>query len=179
VGIGLAIAFGALFVVGILAAIAIPVFLNERAQGRAAGTTVSTPEAALGWVRSDSTNSQQFVRRMLAAPMPGEKFAAVYETPTGQRRAALLVAKVGIAPAERAAFLRGARDSETRDGASSFRDVEPGPLGGVMQCGSIRGAGVTVCNFADEAVVGTITLLGTSEGDALAVQLREAVEHRS
>ena len=83
------------------------------------------------------------------------------------------------AAAERAAFLRGARDSEARNETSDFRDVAPGPLGGAMQCGSITGADATVCDFADEAVVGTITLVGTTVGDSLAVQLREAVERRS
>ena len=185
--IGLAIAFGTVFVMGILAAIAIPVFLHQRELGQAGAassssshrTTVAMPATALGWVRSDTAESNQFAQQFLDAPFPGTKSVGIYTAPSGARRAAILVGQARLSAADQADYLRGSQDSEAKSGVTRFHAVAPGPLGGTMQCGVLASGGATICNFADGSVVGSITILGTTNGDAQAVQLREAVEHRT
>jgi hypothetical protein len=185
--IGLGIALVALIIVGILAAIAIPVFLNERAKthpgsgsaGTQSATTVVVPENAAGLTRSHSASSQQLVQRWLALPLPGTKSVGVYDDASGARRAAILVTRVDMGPVAQQEFLEGAKTGASGAGLRSFHEVSPGTLGGRVQCGVVSAANATICFFADGAVGGVIDVFGTTKGDTLAVGLRQAVERRS
>lgn len=68
----------AVLVVLILAAIAIPVLLNERGKTEAARTTLSFPPSAADFRRLDDAATRRLTAQLLAQPLPGTRQAAVY-----------------------------------------------------------------------------------------------------
>ncbi|MET8630140.1 hypothetical protein ABZW30_41585 [Kitasatospora sp. NPDC004669] len=59
-------------------------------------------------------------------------------------------------------------------------DVDAGPLGGAMQCGSQPGKSAVVCRWGDASTVGSVAVFGTTDirrAGAIAVQFRNAAEH--
>lgn len=179
--IGLAIAVGVLVVIGIIASIAIPVFLNERDKG---STTTSTapaglPETAAGLTRSESPESQRLTQQWMALPLPGTKSVGIYDDASGRHRAAVMLTRVDMTAPQQAEMIRGARASASTNGLTPFRTVSTGSLGGRMECASLTASNATVCVFADSTMGGAIDVFGSTTGDATAVRLRQAVEHRS
>lgn len=168
----------AVLVLLILTAIALPVFLNNRAKAEAARTTITLPPSTAGLVQLDDAATRSITSRLLALPLPGMRQAAVYGTAAGQQRAAVLVGRAPASPADQLSFIRGFKDSTARTGATSFRSVNPGPLGGQFTCGAVASRRLTVCGFIDPGAYGTVTILETTSGDATATTLRAAIEQR-
>lgn len=179
VAIGLAIGVGAFIVIGVLAAIAIPVFLDQRAKDVSNRTSVSLPESIGGMARLTDATSLQVERQLRSLPLAGDHLAGMYGD--GTTRVAVGVTKRYMSPAEQRGFLagaeRGARDSDGT--GATFARTNAGSLGGQMRCGTLA-VGVTTCFFADFGVYGTVLVFG-APGDPtdLARTARLAVEHRA
>jgi len=167
-----------LTVIGIVAAVAIPVFLNQRGKAAAAGTTVQMPGRAVGLVRLTDATSLRYEQQLLQVPTPGPHLAAVYGTATGQRRALVLAGKAAMSRQDQAAFLAGEERGVANTVPLRFHDVAPGKLGGSMRCGEAPERQLTICLFIDAGAYGTIDLLGSLRDTRTAVALREQVEHR-
>jgi hypothetical protein len=172
---------GTVIVVGILAAIAIPVFLNQRAKAEAARITVSAPATVGGWTRLTDPTSRAIEQQLLAAPGPGTRVAGVYGS-GGRKQAFFSAGHVAMSFADRRDFLAGAESGAARStelGGAVFIDADPGVLGGRMRCTSLATGNVTVCLFADAGAYGSVTVFGSvNQGVTLARTVREAVEHR-
>ena len=177
--IGLGIAVGSFVLVGILAAIAIPVFLNQRAKSVAAATTVSIPTQVVGLTRLSDARSLELEQQL--KNQPGQPEAGVYGV-QGSVRAAVTVSRHAMSTVDINSFLSGAESNFQNKGlgAVSFADVNAGHLGGVMRCATVTLPHVTVCMFADHGAYGTVILYGPAAGQSgTARSVREAVEHRA
>jgi hypothetical protein len=177
--IGVAIGLGSIIIIGVLAAIAIPVFLNQRTQDLAAHTTVSMPPVAAGLALRTDAASEQLAQRLNVASMPGQHLAGAYG---GTARPEVLVAitKHHMSPGDQRAYLaaavRGAR--QVSPTALDFEDVDAGSLGGEVLCSSAPA--VTVCFFVDAGAYGSAVVVGTPDrATQLVPQVRAAVERRS
>lgn len=175
--IGAAIALGALVIVGILAAIAIPVFLNQRAKAEAAAVHVSMPESAAGLERLHGEVADRVEQELMQPGTPGTHYAAVYGT-GGRMVAAIGISTHVMRPGDRDAFLRGAKSGTSFGFVGSFARVDAGKLGGDFECASAGPTGV-ICLFTDPGAYGVVTVnRDYSAGVTLARQLRESVERR-
>jgi hypothetical protein len=168
--IGLAIALGSLVLLGILAAIAIPVVLDQRGKSAAARTVVGVPDTLVGYPRMSGDIATQIEQHLKSAPGPGDHLAAVYGTTLPA--VAVSVTKQYMNPAQQRAFLRGVRS--TSDVTLSERD--PGVYGGTLECGTERSA--TLCVFVDSAAYGAVIVFDGDDPEATVRQARAAIEHR-
>jgi hypothetical protein len=179
VAIGIAIAAGSLVVIGILAAIAIPVYLNQQAKAVAARTSVSLPDTVGGDAKLPE--SAQAGVRSLAAQIPAEGHAqaAVY----GRGTTATVVVIVGshaLSSKDQSDYLSAVSASEAKSSGVVQAKVSAGPLGGTVQCGSSPDGRHTDCAFVDAGAFGVIDVLGTGPGaQQHALSIRSEVEHRS
>ncbi|HUR14292.1 MAG TPA: hypothetical protein VM097_07345 [Mycobacteriales bacterium] len=168
--IAIAAGLGAFVVIGVLAAIAIPVFLNQR-------SVVSTPDVVLGFPRMTDAASRAEAERFLAMPIPGRKVAASYGR-DGEPVVVFGGASHSMSRGEGQDFFQGAERTYTQSASFlRFVDVDPGARGGEMRCAGMstdRGP-ATLCLFAGSHAYGTITVYG-ADGQALAVQVRNEVE---
>jgi hypothetical protein len=179
VAIGLAIAAGSFVVICILAAIAIPVFLNQQAKAIAARTSVSLPDTVGGDPRLPE--SAQVGVRSLAAQIPAEGHAqaAVY----GRGTTATVVVIVGshaLNAKDQSDYLAAVDDSEAKNAGVVEAKVPAGPLGGTVQCGASPDGRRTDCAFVDAGAFGVIDVLGTGpDAQRRVLSIRSEVEHRS
>jgi hypothetical protein len=176
--IGAAIAFGSLIVVGILTAIAIPVFLDQRAKGAAEQTTVSIPSTAAGLALRTDAISESLVEPLRTASLPGTHLAGAYGGST-RPEALVTITKRYMSPEDQRDYMAGgAREAAKEAGLEVTSPVPAGPLGGKARCCS--SASMTICFFVDSGAYGTVVVFGTPErGLELLPQLRAAVEHRA
>jgi hypothetical protein len=173
--IGLLAAFAGLVVVGVLAAVAIPVFLEQRDLSRR--TTVSVPDQVAGLPRATDAVGLAAEARMQALPGPGDHVAGAYGT--GSSRVILGVAKYHLSAGEQAAYLRDAAKESTNE-ALHLHVVAAGRLGGGMRCGSSAFAPLTLCVFADGGSYGVVVVTGpATDAVGTARAAREAFVHRS
>lgn len=177
--LGVAIGFVGLIVIGILAAIAIPVFLNQRAKAVAAHTTVNIPAMAAGLALRTDAASLRMVQPLKDLPLPGEHLAGAYGG-TARPEALVSITRGFMSPTDQRGYLAGSVRSAQRastDGAQ-FGSVDPGSLGGAVQCSSAPTT--TVCFFVDAGVYGSVVVFGSPDrGLQLMSELRAAVEHRT
>jgi hypothetical protein len=164
--------------VGIVAAIAVPALLDQRAKAVAARTTVSVPEQLLGMPRLTDPVSAQGERGMEGLPGPGDHVAGVYGT--GAVRVLVGVGQYHLTQKDQREFLARARSEATgRD--LHLTDVEAGALGGTMRCGAAAVAvQLTLCVFVDAGSYGIVVVSGPADdptGTARAA--REAFVHRA
>jgi hypothetical protein len=171
--LGLAIALGGFVVLSILAAVAIPTFLDQGERGLVAKTTVSIPEAVGGTPRMYGGLATQIEQDLTSLPGPGQHLAGVYGT-GAVPSFAVTVAKAHMSASGRRAFMAGAQ----RDGGVGLVKVDPGALGGEMRCGPAT-EGSTVCVFVDPAAYGAIAVFGGTDPAGTARAIRAAVEHRA
>lgn len=169
---------GAAFLLLIVAAVAIPVFLHQRAKATAARTTVQMPATAAGLVRLTDATSLRYEQHLLQAPTPGRHVAAVYGTAAGERRALVLAGTAAMTQQDQAEFLAGAERGASKSLPVPFKDVAPGKLGGSMRCGDDPSLQLAICVFADGGAYGAVDLLGSERDSTRAVEIREQVEHR-
>lgn len=174
--IGLASGALVLVMVGIMAAIAIPVFLNQRAKAEAAATTLTLPAAIGDRVRLTDQASQDVAQKLLAS-MPKNTKIAVYGA-VGDPSLIVYAYPEFLSAPEQTVFVAGVAKGAA-DAGASMHEVDPGRLGGAARCGDI-GGGTTHCVFADSA--GAVGVLVRGAGAAVeyeAVSIREQVEHRA
>jgi hypothetical protein len=168
-------ALAAILVVGILAAVAIPTFLQQRAKAEAANTTVVMPEQVVGLTRLHDARSLQLEQQLRA--QTGLASVAVYGE-SGEISVAVAVDKHLMSDGDLRNFLAGV-DQGSQGRVVHVTDVSPGRLGGVMRCATSTTSQFSICMFADHGAYGSIVLSGKLIGRTdTAVAIREAVEHR-
>lgn len=178
VAIALGGAVAGLVVLGILAAIAIPVFLNQRAKSEAEGITITLPAQIAAYPRMTGAQDEQ-VQSLVAGlpPEAGTAQGAAYGV--GRAMVIVIAGRHVMLPKDRTDYLDGVTRSEARNGVTQV-SVDPGPLGGQMRCGAASDGTRTDCAFADAGAYGVIDVATTGpEAVALVLQVRAAVEtHR-
>ncbi len=175
--IGVAAGGLAFVIVGIMAAVAIPVFLNQRAKAVAAAGTLSLP-GSLGSRHQLTDPANEARMSQVAAQMPkGTKVAVYGATPTDPSLI-VYIYQAHLSQVDQSSFLDGFEGAANSD-AAGIHAVDPGPLGGEARCQSSAKDELTACMFVGPAgVVGVIvreTGVG-AEQDALSI--RAQVEHR-
>jgi hypothetical protein len=151
-------------------------------------TTLTTPDTVAGLRRDTNTDAAQtadYLRDAISADVAlNGTVGAVYTDPAGESRSVLFFGGTGSisSPAQRLDDAFGLLDDETGS-VSGMRDVTPGPLGGVLKCGTSNGDGtpIPVCGWADGGSLALALFPGRSVDDAanLMRQLRTGMEHRN
>lgn len=179
VAIALAGAVGGLVVLGILAAIVIPIFAQQHAKAEAAHISVSLPEQVAGYQRMTGAADDALRQSLTGFPSEaGTPSSGVYGQ-GGSPVVAVVVGKHVMSSFDQTAFLSGATKSAKASGAVLV-DHDPGPLGGRMRCGQVASPAETVCVFVDAGAFGRIEVAGSaSSADQLVLTVRSQVEHRS
>lgn len=184
--IGLAGAAGGLVVLGIIAAIAIPVFLNRSATATLESTSIAMPATIGAYTRLDTPEANQITeptrQQMLRQEHVDAVEIGVYDSQAG--RGMFMATKFDkpmpkheLGEATRVAFA-GLASSGVK--VAGITPVEPGRLGGVMECGTgaIATAPVKVCVSADQAAVAVVVFYNAAIPDSTALEVREAIEIR-
>lgn len=185
----IAVAGGLVFVM-VLAAVAIPVFLNQRAKATAAATTVTLPETLEGLQRLRTPEAEAAVRAQLDS-MPTELLkdaqGAAY-TDGDQRTIFVQIARFRrvAEPGDVDDVINGFHHGVTSDlpagvTTSEWRDRASGLLGGRISCATLQGDSTgQIC-----AAVESTTLLAMVEiapnaapDPGRPLRVREAVIHR-
>ena len=152
------VVFATIVVMGVLAAVAIPVFLHERDLARK--TVVAAPEQVLGMPRLNDAISAAAMARMEGLPGPGDHVAGVYGT--GDVRIVVGAARYHLSSDDQDGYLDAAASEATSQGVS-LEDVEPGRLGGTMRCGTASQAPMTICVFSDGGSYGVVVVTGPAD----------------
>lgn len=175
-------------VIGVLAAIVIPVFLNQRAKALDVATTVTFPANIGDLSRETGPEVEEQLRLMLSGAPAGvrESQGAIY---SGQSKHTLLVWSARLP--------KGSGSGDLNDAIAGFQDgllkntppgvtvSEPadrdaGRLGGRINCATYGGAMIgQICLAVDSAVIVTIVDLVRTPDPDLPRRVREAVVHRS
>jgi hypothetical protein len=170
----------------IVAAVAIPVFLNSKTKDLSHRTSIAMPDSMAGMVKKNDDISQELADYYdTHLPASYIHLTGVYSQVDGDPGAVVAIVEHAFYPAQISGILQESERSYSSSVSSAssvgpFHNVDPGSLGGTMRCASVvfKGLEGTVCAFADPAAYGIIT---TYQPDDLAVvlKLRAAVELRS
>jgi hypothetical protein len=176
----------------VLAAVAIPVFLHQRAQAELSATSVSLPPALAGMTEVDDPATQQqmadTVRSIDTCSCTGPLLMTLYLDNIGTH--SVLVAAGKFSSAE-SAFVQqsfsanmwtGIRESAAEEGATVGTAVETdaGRLGGTMSCAPITvDATGRVCVSVDSTSFVMTMEFGPTIDPTLPVIVRESVVHRT
>lgn len=163
-------------VLAILAAVAIPVFLNQRARAEAGHISVSLPATVAGYPKLSGSADASIQNIVAALPAEASSQGAVY----GSTRpfVVVIVGHHVMLPKDRSTFLNGVARSEHSEEVAQI-PVDPGPLGGEMRCGTAMDLTHTDCAFADAGAFGVIDVaLVGPKASALVQQVRAQVEQR-
>ena len=172
--VGLLAALASLVVLGVLAAVAIPVFLSQRDLSRR--TTVSVPDQVAGLPLATDAVGVAATARMSALPGPGDHVAGAYGS--AGTRVLVGVARYHLSGKDQDEYLSHAGTEATTQGVR-LAAVAPGALGGRMRCGAAVAAPMTVCVFVDGGSYGIVVVTGTTDGTGTARAAREAFVHRT
>jgi hypothetical protein len=179
--IGLIATGVAVFLLAIVAAVAVPVFLDQRLKAEFQATTVKLPAELNGQKRNTGAQART-VARTFAVEGIGVEDVAVYG-PVGPKAVIILALKPPAAMSstrqevERADIER----SFTAQGTTLALHAEPdpGPLGGWIGCGSTA-AGLEVCLATSAgSLITVISAAGTGDPVARLRQARAATVTRS
>ncbi|WP_025619943.1 hypothetical protein [Salinispora cortesiana] len=138
---------------GALGTVAWPIFQQQ-------DTTVASPAQLAGLTRDDSEparSTADYLRNGFAANIElDQSFGTVYRNPTGERRPVLVFGGTTLLwqPERDLDSLFGLMTDETGQ-VSGLQSLPPGPLGGVLKCGTTNGVGgeFAVCGWADHGSV--------------------------
>ena len=149
--------------------------------------TLTTPDTVAGLTLDNSNDARQttdYLRTAVAAKTGlSTTVGAVYDDPSSADRKVLLFGgtSVQLSPAK-ALDQAFALLNDESGSVTGVREVAPGPLGGVVKCGTSNGDGgaMPVCGWADNAslVVGLFPGRSDDAAGRLLLDLRTAVEHR-
>lgn len=122
--------------------------------------TIASPAQVAGLTRDDSEQARStagYLRSGFAADIElDQSFGTVYRAPTGERRPVLLFGGTTLLwqPERDLDSLFGLMADETGQ-VSGLQKLSPGPLGGVLKCGTTSGTGgeFAVCGWADHGSV--------------------------
>jgi hypothetical protein len=166
--------------VAILAAIAIPVFLNQRMKAEWSSTTVALPADFNGQPKNTTAAAQAVAQTFVAGDITIED-VGIYG-PIGST-AVIIIAVKPSAPtssdgqdAERADLERG---FQAQGGLRLTKEADPGSLGGWLGCGT-NPQRVEVClGTTTASLVAVISASGTGDPVALIRQARTATVTRN
>jgi hypothetical protein len=120
-----------------------------------------TPSRVAGLVLDDSQGAHDTIDYLRTAVQTGvsleKSTGAVYADEAGQSRSVLFVGGTGAVGSPEDALTKTFRlISDDTGGVESVHTLPPGPLGGVMRCGSTRtdGGSMAVCGWADHRSLG-------------------------
>ncbi|MGC5052702.1 hypothetical protein ACLQ2S_14745 [Micromonospora sp. DT48] len=148
---------------------------------------ITTPDQVAG-LRLDTSDraasTADYLRSGIAADIQlDSSFGAVYQDPADERRSVLIFGGTTLLwqPERDLESLFGLMADETAT-VTGLRDVSPGPLGGVMKCGSTSGDGgeFAVCGWADHGsvVLAMFPARSTDEAAGLLRQIRNGIQSR-
>lgn len=167
-------------VLAIVLAIAIPVFISQRAKSEWQSTRVTLPSSVAGLDRITGSTVDPLIKSMIAPPLEA-KDIGVYGT-LGPKVVLVMALKSPSAMTEaaqareRAGFLKGS----TTGGLylTLTRQKDAGGLGGWFGCAKAQ-AGITVCLATDEgSLFGAVVGPGITDPISLSLQAREATVTR-
>jgi hypothetical protein len=191
-GIALIVGGVGMLVVLVLAAVAVPVYLHQRAQADLSATSVSLPPAVAGLTEVDDPATQQqladAVRSIDTCGCTEPLLMTLYQDNSGTHR--ILVATGKFSSAASASDQRsfsvnmwaGIRDGAAGEAATVGPTVEsdPGRLGGTMSCAPITAdATGRVCVSVDRTSFVMMMEFGPAIDPTLPVIVRESVVHRT
>jgi hypothetical protein len=139
--------------------------------------TIVFPSAVHGLKRVDRTYDKTI--RLLLAKVPEEAHArgAVYAR-HGDFQAIIIAGAYSMGAVDQEAFLASAKASVASRGLS-VRAVDPGPMGGRMQCGTTRDGLMTQCAYVDPSAFGIVQVVGKgSAARATVLAMRAATERK-
>ena len=149
--------------------------------------TLTTPDKVAGLTLDNSNDAKQttdYLRTAVAAKTGlSSTVGAVYDDPSSADRKVLIFGgtSVQLSPAK-ALDQAFALLNDESGSVTEVREVAPGPLGGVVKCGTSNGDGgaMPVCGWADNAslVVGLFPGRSIDAAGRLLLDLRAAIEHR-
>jgi hypothetical protein len=180
-----AVVVGAVVVMGVVSAVAIPVFLAQRMRAEWKATTFVLPETFDGATRTAVPASEI---PDLSAESFGTLQVARYRTGTTSYFVVAAKGKEPLAGSEQVDFPRQLSGGMAQDGMRlSFTEKDAGKLGGWHGCGPVTltgsggdtGTGLTACASVDHAGVVLVLVTGLADPAAASLRLREAVERRS
>jgi hypothetical protein len=174
-----AVAVACLVVVGIGAAIAIPVFLSQRMKAEWRSTTITLPETFDGGTRTEVPAS---LVPQLPSEVASQLHIAFYRTGAG---ATILVA-AAKAPEPLSAEDQVTARREVLAGVAgtgsgvtlSLTETDAGELGGWFGCGTPSTGRGSACLATDSSGLVMVLLEGSPDPVADARRMREAVVHR-
>ncbi|MFL6098807.1 MAG: hypothetical protein ACJ71T_02510 [Actinomycetales bacterium] len=135
------------------------------------------PSTVHGLKRVDGTYDKAI--RLLLAKVPEEANArgAVYAR-HGDFQAMIIAGAFSMGAADQEAFLASAKASVAAQGLT-VHTVDPGPMGGRMQCGTTRDGLITQCAYSDSSAFGIVQVTGKgSAARATVLALRAATERK-
>jgi hypothetical protein len=191
-GIALIVGGVGVLVLLVLAAVAIPVFLHQRAQAELSATSVSLPPAVAGMTEVDDPATQlqlaDAVRSIDSCGCTEPLLMTLYQDNIGTHR--VLVATGKFSSAASASDQRsfsvnmwaGIRDGAEEEAATVGPAVETdaGRLGGTMTCAPITAdATGRVCVSVDRTSFVMMMEFGPAIDPTLPVIVRESVVHRT
>jgi hypothetical protein len=163
-----------LFGLSIMSAVAIPVFLNQRAKAQWQATRVTIPQTFEGADRNTGAAAKQFASDFSTASGIGSDAVGVFG-PVNTQAVIIMAVKSGApwSDAEQAAQRRGFVQGFTSQDQTLTTpvQVDPGRLGGWAGCG-LTSSGIHIC-FATDADSIVVIVSGTDAGDP-ATLLRDA-----
>ena len=163
--------------IGIVSAVAIPVFLAQRMKAEWRSTTIALPATFDGATRTDVPSS--------AIPQVPDDVIEPLQV-AGYRTGDGTTIVVGATKAKQAMTEQDQVDARRgvvagmamRDVQLTLTESDPGPLGGWFGCGAVTGDPATVCVATDHAGIVMIVVAGSDAPVADARRLREASVHR-
>jgi hypothetical protein len=145
--------------------------------GKVAGLTLDTSD--------DARQTMDYLRTAVAAKVSlTSTVGAVYQDPASKDRKVLFFGgtNLQLSPAHQLDQALTIFNDDTGT-VTGLHEVAPGPLGGVVKCGTSNGDGgaMPVCGWADNGSLAVALFPGRTVDDAakLVLDLRAGIEHRS
>lgn len=161
------------FVIGILAAIAIPVFISQHSKAQWQSTTVALPDSFAGVDRGTDKKSLAVAKTFAEGQVTADN-VGIYGA-SGPRVMVIVAIKLptSMSSVEQAVERKEYEGAFAASGLKLVLNAEddPGPLGGWLGCGSTS-QGVRVCLATDSASMVSM-ISGPEAGDPVAL-MRQA-----
>lgn len=150
-------------------------------------TLTPTPQAA-GLVLDETPQAKATAEDLRAIVVARftmkQSLAAIYNDPSATTKTVLLVGGTGfVAKPDQELDNLFALLDDTAGGVAGIHEVDAGPLGGVMKCGSADSPDgeMAVCGWGDYGSLVLALFPGrtVNESAALIIKLRETIQHRS
>jgi hypothetical protein len=171
-----AVVVTSIVVMGIISAIAIPVFLAQSMRSEWRATTYVLPESFDGM---DRTEVPPAMVPDVAGQVTGPIQVAYYQRGTTAYFVVAAKGKEPLTTEDQLSARRGFVGGMAQNGVSlSLTEQDAGRLGGWFGCGTHTATGATACLATDHAGIVMVVATGSADPAGEARKLREAVEKR-